>query len=101
MGAIMLFLKNLVIWVLSGFASRVLLGAGVSFVTYTFGDDLVQNYLNLIVGQLGSLPASVFAILQMMGVGDALSIMGSALLTVVSVRAAGMVLGIRMTGATG
>lgn len=97
MSALFFFFKSLVIWVLAGAIARLLAGAGIALVTYSVLDDQVNGFLNYVRGFLSALPASVLDIMAMMGLGDALSIVGSALMTVAAIKAASMFLGVRLS----
>lgn len=97
MGALMVFLKGLMVWVLAGTLTRVLIGAGLALVTFSVLDDLVTGFLGQVSTYVGALPSAVLEILVMMGAGDALSVVGSALLTVATMKAASMVLGVKMS----
>lgn len=90
-------IKGIFIWVLAGAISRMLAGAGIALLTYNLLDDVVENLLTQLTTILGGLPADMLTILQMSGIGEALSIIGSAMMTIASLKAAGMILGVKMS----
>ncbi|ALQ96912.1 hypothetical protein B398_05615 [Xylella fastidiosa 32] len=61
--------------------ARGLVGAGLALVTTVLLIPLVTSALNLIVSKISGIPADVLNIALLMGFGEALSIIGSAMLT--------------------
>lgn len=61
--------------------TRVLVGTGLALAVATGLDVLVSNSLSFVVAQFSGLPANIGSIVLLFGLGEALSILGAALLT--------------------
>lgn len=88
-------LYPLVAWALGGAAARVLTGAGLALVVFTGLNFAVENVLEYGVAMLGAVPQDVLQLALLTGVGEALSMVGSALLTRAAIIAAARSVGIR------
>lgn len=73
----------ILITILTAFASslvaRLLLGAGLAFVSYTFINDLVAQAQNAVRGLLNNLPADILGILGILKIPQAISVVMSAM----------------------
>lgn len=81
------FLVSALVWLLAGAVARVLLGAGLSIASYVLIEDFVNDGLLYASGYLGSL-GDVGQLMYLAGVGDAMSIIGSAMVVSVTLTAA-------------
>lgn len=77
-------LKNL----LGDSFARVLTGAGLSLVTMAALVPLVTTSLNAAAGAVGGIGGDVLNVILLFGFGEALSVMGAAMLTRMSIQAA-------------
>lgn len=82
------------LWALTGLIPRLMVGAGLTFLTAAGISTLVNDALNSAAGGLSQLPASVFQVVAMSGVGSALSIVGSAILTRLAIVSATKIIGV-------
>lgn len=78
--------------------ARIMIGAGLAFVTYQAIDGYVEGFLNQMASGLSGLPADMLMLLTMAGLPSALEILGSAMLTVVAIKLTDRVMGIKLTG---
>lgn len=71
------------ITILTAFASslvaRLLLGAGLAFLSYTFINDLVAEAQNAMLGLYSNIPADIMGILGILKIPQALSVIMSAI----------------------
>lgn len=74
-------------WAMGGLIARMLVGAGLTLVGYVSFVPLVMTGLNQLNSALGGLPADMLQVLLLGGLGEVLSIIGSAMLTRVSLLA--------------
>lgn len=74
-------------WAMGGLIARILVGAGLTLVGYASFVPLVYTGLNQLNSALGGLPADMLQVLLLGGLGEVLSIIGSAMLTRVSLLA--------------
>lgn len=79
-------LKNL----LGDSVGRVLSGAGLSLVSMAALLPLVTSALNAAASAVGGIGGDVLNVILLFGFGEALSVMGAAMLTRMSVQAAGV-----------
>jgi len=70
------FLRRLV----GGSLANILVGAGLGLVSYAALSAAILAALALVQSYVGGLASDVFGVVMLMGFGDALSILGSALL---------------------
>lgn len=93
---------SLIFGALSLFASsmlaRVLIGGGLTLLVSAGVSAAVDGLLGDAIRTLGSLPATVLDLVLLGGLGTALSVIGSALLTRAAILAAGRVLGVSIGG---
>jgi len=85
--------QSLLVWVLAGALARVLLGAGLALGTYAALSAMLDNMLALLTSELDAVSGGFAALLWIAGVGDALSIVGSALVAVAAINSARVFLG--------
>lgn len=86
-------------WALGGAIARMLTGAGLAIFTYTQVVGLVTDALEYAVTVLqGTASASVIGLLMLFGVGDALSMIGSALLTRATIVGLSAFIGVKAPG---
>lgn len=90
---IMLF-KSLVVWVLAGAVARLLAGAGLAIGTYAVLSNLLDSFLQLLTSSLNGITSGFANLLWLAGVGDAISIVGSALVAVAAINSARVFLGV-------
>lgn len=73
----------LLITILTAFASslvaRLLLGAGLAFVSYTFINDLVMQAQNAMQGLYSNIPSDIMGILGILKIPQGLSVIMSAI----------------------
>lgn len=89
---IMLF-KSLLVWILAGAVARILAGAGLAIGTYSILGDLLNDFLALLTSSLNGVTAGFSNLLWLAGVGDAISIIGSALVAVAAINSARVFIG--------
>jgi len=82
-------------WAMSGLIPTMLVGAGLSLVTFTAMSPLIESMLNTAASSLYGLPLAAVQWTLLAGVGDALSIMGSAVLSRLTIVAASNALTIK------
>lgn len=87
----------ILITILTAFASslvaRLLLGAGLAFVSYTFINDLVIQAQNAVGGLLNNLPADILGILGILKIPQAISVVMSAIGIAAFIKSAKVFLG--------
>lgn len=91
-------ISKVLVVAMASLIARVMIGAGLAFVTYQAIDGYVEGFLNETTSGLSGLPADMLALLTMAGLPSALEILGSAMLTVVAVKLTDRVMGIKLTG---
>ncbi|OYQ71461.1 DUF2523 domain-containing protein [Wohlfahrtiimonas chitiniclastica] len=89
------FLQGILVWVLSSVVLRVFAGFGLGFFTYTQVDKYIEKAMNFMTQYLSELPTSLLQILRLAEVDTAISIVFSALLTTITIRAGMVVLGVK------
>lgn len=87
------FLIPLLMALLGSVIARVMLGAGLAFLTFTWVNDLVSLAQNQISGLMGGLPADLLGILGIMQIPQALSIIMSAIGTAAFIKTSKIALG--------
>lgn len=85
--------KGLLVWILAGAVARILAGAGLAIGTYAILGDYLDQFLGLLTTELNGLPADFASILWISGVGEALSIVGSALVATAAINSARVFIG--------
>lgn len=87
-------LYGLVAWAMSGAVARLMVGAGLSLVVFSGLALGVEALLGQAATGFGGMPGDIVQIAKLSGVGVALSIIGSALLSRVALMTAANVLGV-------
>lgn len=84
-------------WAMAGLIPTLLLGAGLAIVTYVGLSPLVEAGLDAAVSKLtgSGLPDVALQLALLSGLGEALSIIGSAILTRLAISAAANVAGLK------
>jgi len=90
------FLYGALAWALTGLIPMILVGAGMSLVVYTFVEPMIEGLLNDSAAAIGGLPEIAAQLILLSGVGESMSILGSALLTRVAITMASNVAGLKM-----
>jgi hypothetical protein len=94
-------LGELLTGLLGGLLARVLIGAGMGVVTYGVLNTAVAAGLNAMVSQFSGMPADMLNLLLLSGVGQGLSIIGSAMTARAAMRAASVGVGMASTSSGG
>lgn len=79
----------------SGFLANVLAGAGLGVVSYAGLSAAILAALSVVQTYFSGLPADMFGMVMLLGVGEALSMIGSALLVRAAIASAGISIGRR------
>lgn len=87
-------------WFSKGGIAQMLAGAGMSVIVSQGLDLMVSDSLAVAIGHINDLPPIALQFALMAGIGDALSIVGSAILTRVAMVAAGNIMGVAMKAQT-
>jgi hypothetical protein len=90
-------LYAVVAWAASGLIARLLLGAGLTLVVYAGVVTGVTALLDSSASALGGLPSDMINLILLSGLGEAMSIIGSAILSKVALSMAGNVAGFKRT----
>jgi hypothetical protein len=85
--------KSLLVWILAGAVARILAGAGLAIGTYSILGDLLDNFLVMLTSSLNGVTGGFANLLWLAGVGDAISIIGSALVAVAAINSARVFIG--------
>lgn len=80
--------------ILTNFLLRFSSAIGVGFITYSSLSSLVDSALDLLAGHFAAIPVDIVQIFALAGGAEALSIVGSSLLTAASFAAAKAWLGV-------
>jgi hypothetical protein len=80
-------LVTIISWALASLVARVLVGAGLTLATYSGIDSLIDNMLDGVTASFGLLGDSA-QILYIAGVGEAVSIIGGAIVASATMYAA-------------
>jgi hypothetical protein len=83
------------VWVISSVIAKLFVALGIGIFTYYGIYELIQQLLAQVQGLMGTLPAAVFQLLSLAGIPQALSIIGSAILTRASINAIQLFFGVR------
>lgn len=82
----------LILWIgrllIGQFIVRAIVGAGLAFITYTGLSGYVEGFLSNWANAMSGLPSSMVQLLLMAGVGTAIDIIGSAMLSVAAIKLA-------------
>lgn len=80
---------------LSSIVAKVLLGAGLAFVSYTFVNDLVAQAQSQMMNLYGGLPSDILGVLGILKIPQALSVIMSAIGTASFIKTAKIAIGIK------
>ncbi|BFM35352.1 DUF2523 domain-containing protein [Acinetobacter towneri] len=90
-------MPQLLITILAAFASslvaKLLLGAGLAFISYTFINDLVMQAQNAMLGLYNNVPADIVGIMGILKIPQALSVIMSAIGTAAFIKSSKLALG--------
>ena len=90
-------MPQLLITILAAFASslvaKLLLGAGLAFVSYTFINDLVMQAQNSMLGLYNNLPADIIGVMGILKIPQALSVIMSAIGTAALIKSSKLAIG--------
>ena len=90
-------MPQLLITILAAFASslvaKLLLGAGLAFISYTFINDLVMQAQNAMLGLYNNVPADIVGIMAILKIPQALSVIMSAIGTAAFIKSSKLALG--------
>ncbi len=90
-------MPQLLITILASFASslvaKLLLGAGLAFISYTFINDLVMQAQNAMLGLYNNVPADIVGIMGILKIPQALSVIMSAIGTAAFIKSSKLALG--------
>ena len=88
-----------IIAILTAFASsliaKLLLGAGLAFLSYTWMNDLVAQAQTQMLGLYGDLPADIVGVLGILKIPQSLSVLMSAVATASFIKTSKIALGIK------
>ena len=80
---------------LSSLVAKVLLGAGLAFLSYTWMNDLVAQAQTQMLGLYGGLPADIVGVLGILKIPQSLSVVMSAVATAAFIKTSKIALGIK------
>lgn len=80
---------------LSSLVAKVLLGAGLAFLSYTWVNDLVAQAQVQMMGLWGGLPAEILGVISILKIPQALSIIMSAIGTAAFIKTAKVAVGVK------
>lgn len=83
------------VWVISSVIVKLFLALGIGLFTYYGLYELIQQLLSQVQAAMSSLPSAVFQLVSLAGIPQALSIIGSAVLTRASINAIQTFFGVR------
>ena len=87
------------ITILTAFASsllaKLLLGAGLAFLSYSFVNDMVLSAQSQMIGLYGNLPANIVGVLGILKIPQALSVIMSAIGTAAFIKTSKVALGMK------
>ena len=87
------------ITILAAFASslvaKLLLGAGLAFLSYSFVNDMVLSAQSQMIGLYGNLPANIVGVLGILKIPHALSILMSSIGTAAFIKTSKVALGMK------
>jgi len=90
----MALMYSLIGYASSGFLQRLLVGSGLTLLTAATLAPMVDSLLAAAVSSLSSLPAAALQLALLSGVGQAMNILGSALVARVALNAASKFVGV-------
>lgn len=83
------------IYIISSVIAKVFIALGIGLFSYYGLYELVQQLLSQVQGLMSSLPAQVFQIISLGGIPQAMSILGSAVLTRAAIKSIEVFFGVR------
>ena len=87
------------IMILTAFASslvaKLLLGAGLAFLSYSFVNDMVLSAQSQMIGLYGNLPANIVGVLGILKIPQSLSVIMSAIGTAAFIKTSKVALGMK------
>lgn len=83
------------VWVISSVIAKVFIALGIGLFSYYGLYALVEQLLNQVSSLLNGLPAEVFQLISLAGIPEALSIIGSAVLTRAALNSVQVFFGVR------
>ena len=90
-------MPQILIVILTAFASslvaKLMLGAGLAFLSYTWINDLVLQAQNAMLGLYSNIPADIMGVLGILKIPQALSIIMSAMGTAAFIKSSKLALG--------
>lgn len=90
-------MPQILIVILTSFASslvaKLMLGAGLAFLSYTWINDLVLQAQNAMLGLYSNIPADIMGVLGILKIPQALSIIMSAMGTAAFIKSSKIALG--------
>lgn len=90
-------MPKLLIFILTSFASslvaKIMLGAGLAFVSYTFINDLVLQAQNAMLGLYSNIPADIMGVLGILKIPQSLSVVMSAIGVAAFIKSSKLALG--------
>lgn len=89
-------ISGAITWMMSGAIANLLVGGGITLVIATGLDLLITEFLDDAAAMMGGMPADILNLSLLFGWGEALSILGGALLTRVAIATAANVMGMRV-----
>lgn len=87
--SLFLFLKNLV----GDFIAKSFVGAGLGIVSFAGLSALMLTALDAVKTYMGSLANAMLQMMLLLGVGEALTILGTAVMTRIAMQSAGITIG--------
>lgn len=85
-------MQTILIWFarvfITQFIVRALAGAGLALITYNGLSGYIEGFLTAWADSVSGLPADMVSLLMMAGVGEAIDIIGSAMLSVAAIKIA-------------
>ncbi len=90
----MALLAGLITWAMSGAIARLLIGGGITLVVAAGIETMVSSFMDQAVSAMGGAPGAILQLSLLFGWGEAMSIMGGALLTRVAIMTLANVLGV-------
>lgn len=90
-------MPRLLVMILTSFASslvaKLMLGAGLAFLSYTWINDLVLQAQNSMLGLYSNIPADIMGVLGILKIPQSLSVVMSAIGTAAFIKSSKLVLG--------
>jgi len=91
----MTFARDLLTAFASSLIAKMLLGAGLAFLSYTFVNDMVAAAQAEMMGLYGNLPSNIIGVLGILKIPQALSVIMSAIGTAAFIKTSKVALGMK------